>query len=142
MKNLDVQQRLLSFLREYAAGNDLYWVPLTTLKKDIPVVAYDMDAIYRNGCVWLLEKVFRTCEISKVRTFQTDSMEYFEDDDVTELLYEKDSDGFVFPRTVETFYFDGSEQWLCYVSHEGTISFTGEKMASAAGEILPDKYRI
>ena len=140
MKNSIVESKLISFIREYADGNDLYWYPLTRLKKDIPVAAYDIDAIYKDGQTALLESVFIKCRISTVSTFQTDSMEYFDSDSIFDLLYEQDSDGFVFPWTVETFYFDDTEQWLVYVSHEGTISFTGGLIVQAAKAIIPAKY--
>lgn len=140
MKNPAVEAKLLSFLHEYACGSDLYWVPLTRLKKDLPVIAFDIDAIYKNGDTSLLEKVFRICRIDLVSTFQTDSMEYFDDDSIFDLLYEKDSNGFVFPWTVETFYFDATEKWMVYVSHEGTISFTGGEIVRVAKEIISDQY--
>ena len=44
-----MEEKLLSFLNEYACGKYLYWFPLTVLKKDIPVVAYDIDRIYKDG---------------------------------------------------------------------------------------------
>lgn len=141
MKNSAVEAKLLAFLNEYACGKDLYWYPLTRLKKDISVIAYDIDNIYKSGEIFLLEKVFLQCGISDVSTFQMDSREFFENDSIFDLLYEKDNDGFVFPWTVETFYFDASYSWLVYVSHEGTISFTGAEIAQAAAEKIPDKYK-
>ena len=140
MKNPAVEAKLLSFLNEYTSGNDLYWFPLTRLKKDIPVAAYDIDAIYKNGDIALLEHVFKTCRIDRVSTFQTDSMEYFDNDSIFDLLYEKDRDVFVFPWTFETFYFDSTEKWLVYVSHEGTISFTGGGIVQAAEKTIPHQY--
>ncbi len=130
MKNPAVEAKLLSFLNEYACGHDLYWFPLTRLKKDISVIAYDIDEIYKNGEICLLEKVFRQCGISVVNTFQTDICEYFENDSIFDLLREKDSDGFV----------DDTEKWMVYVSHEGTISFTGSEIVQAAKEMIPSKY--
>ena len=53
MKNSFVEAWLLSFLDEYACGKDLYWFPLTRLKKDIPVVAYDIDRIYKDSDIYL-----------------------------------------------------------------------------------------
>ena len=99
VKNQAVELRLCAFLQEYAASDDLYWVPITRLKKDMPVVAYDLDAIYRDNEISLLEKVFRQCDIMIVSTFQMDSREYFEKDEISALLYEKDKDGFNFPWT-------------------------------------------
>ena len=140
MKNEAVESKLCAFLKEYSSSDDWYWVPLTRLKKEIPVVAYDLDELYRHDEIPLLEKVFRQCGITTVSTFQMDSREYFENDEISALLHEKDEDGFLFPWTVETFYFDATETWLVYVSHEGTISFTGELIARTAEEIIPDRY--
>lgn len=140
VKNKSVEDKLHAFLKEYASFDDGYWFPLTTLKKAIPVIAYDLDELYRHGEISLLEKVFRQCGITTVSTFQMDSREYFENDEISALLHEKDADGFNFPWTVETFYFDDTETWLVYVSHEGTISFTGEPIARTVGEIIPDRY--
>ena len=44
------------------------------------------------------------------------------------LLYEKDGIGYNFPWYVETFYYDPSRRWMIYVSHEGTITFTGNEI--------------
>ena len=38
------------------------------------------------------------------------------------------------------FYFDSTETWLVYVSHEGTISFTGGEIVQAAKAIIPSQY--
>ena len=100
-----------------------------------------MDAIYKNNDIALLENVFKSCGISDVNTFQMDHLEYFEHDNIFELLYEKDDDGYSFPWYVETFYFDSAEKWMVYVSHEGTISFTGNKIVEAATESIDNSYR-
>lgn len=68
--------------------------------------------------------------------------EYFEGDDIRRLLYEKDEDGYTFPWYVETYYFDDTEKWMIYVSHEGTISFTGSKIVKIADEVLGGNYEI
>ena len=49
-----------------------------------------------------------------------------------ELLYERDEVGYTFPWYVESFYFDDNHQWMIYVSHEGTVIFTGEMITKAA----------
>ena len=57
-------------------------------------------------------------------------------------LYEKKEDGYTFPWYVETFYFDDTKEWMIYVSHEGTVSFTGSKIVKTAEEIFGGKYEI
>lgn len=140
MKNSVIERKLINFINEYSVESDLYWVPLTKLKKDIPVVAYNLDELYKNNDIALLENVFKICGIVDVDMFQMDRLEYFERSNIFELLYEKDDDGYNFPWYVETFYFDSSEQWLVYVSHEGTISFTGKKIVDAATKCI-EKYK-
>jgi hypothetical protein len=143
MKDPRVEQKLIAFLGEYAdPDRDLYWYPLVRLKKELPVSAYDLGAIFRDGEIAALEKLFSLCGISCVSTFQTDSLEYFENDEMAALLNEKDDAGYCFPRCVETFYFDASESWLVYVSHEETISFTGEEIVRAAAISIPERYRL
>ncbi len=87
-------------------------------------------------------KVADKCGIVNVNTFQMDHLEYFEGDDIRTLIYEKDEDGYAFPWYVETFYFDDTEEWMIYVSHEGTISFTGSKIVEIADEVFGGKYEI
>ena len=136
MKNEIVEKGLIDFIKEYSAIPCLYWFPLIKLKKSIPVIAYNLDELYKNDKISLLEKVLKSCEISNVNTFQMDHREYFEGENIFELLYEKDEDGYTFPWSFETFYFDSSKTWLIYVSHEGTISFTGKKIAETAEKIF------
>ena len=140
MKNSVIERKLIDFINEYSETSNLYWIPLTKLKKDIPVVAYNLDAIYKNNDIALLENVFKICGITDVNTFQMDHLEYFEHDNIFELLYEKDGDDYNFPWYVETFYFDATERWLVYVSHEGTISFTGKTIVEVATKCI-DNYK-
>lgn len=142
MKNNIIERKLISFIKEYSVTSSLYWVPLVRLKRHIPVAAYDLHAIYENNDIVLLEKVFEICGISDVNTFQMDHLEYFEHDNIFELLYEKDEDGYNFPWYVETFYFDSTEKWMVYVSHEGTISFTGKTIVEAATKCINQLYSI
>lgn len=58
------------------------------------------------------------------------------------LLYEKDGIGYNFPWYVETFYYDPSRRWMIYVSHEGTINFTGNEITQAANRIISSQYMI
>ena len=60
--------------------------------------------------------------------------------DMTKLLYERDDDGYIFPWLLEMYYYDKSEEWIVYVSHEGTITFAGEKLAQISKRVIPDCY--
>lgn len=89
MKNSVIERKLTDFIKEYSEGTSLYWAPLAKLKKDISVVSYNVDAIYKNNDIALLENAFKICGISDVNTFQMDHLEYFEHENIFELLYEK-----------------------------------------------------
>ena len=54
----------------------------------------------------------------------------FENENIIELLYSSDDAGYDFPWYVETYYYDSSEKWMIYVSHEGTITFAGEEIVA------------
>ena len=140
MKNPIIEKRLKEFINKYSDAPDLYWVPLVNLRINIPVVSFDLDEIYKNSDIVLLENVFKICHISDVNVFQMDHCEYFQHENIIELLYEKDDDGYNFPWYVETFYFDSSEKWLVYVSHEGTFSFTGRKITEVAAQCIDKVY--
>ena len=132
---------MIGTVPHYSEGTNLYWMPLARLKKDISVVSNNLDAIYKNDDIALLENVFKLCGISYINTFQMDHLEYFEHDNIFELLFEKDDDGYTFPWYVETYYFDSTEKWMVYVSHEGTISFTGKEIAEVAAENIDNTYK-
>ncbi len=100
-------------------------------------MAYDIEAVYENGRLSELEAVFRSCGISTVKTFQMDHQQYFEEDDIFDLLEERDKDGYCFHRYVETFYYDVGRDWLLYM-----ISFTREKLARAAEDCLGERDRL
>lgn len=125
--------RLTAFLKEYSASECQYWYPLCRLKKEVPVAAYDVDQIYRDGTIEQIAKVIRECEITQCVSFQMQhgNMKRHSTN-LLELIYKKGEDGYAFPWYVETFYFDHSGEWMIYVSHEGTITFSGEKIAKEA----------
>ncbi len=136
--------RIISnLLDEYAKYDFLYWYPLNALKKEIPVIAYNLDAIYRNNDILQIESCLKNGSISKCDSFQAQ----FGNDvlrcvNLMEHLYEKDQDGYVFPWIrEETYYFDGDRSdWIIYISHEGTITFTGERIVKIALSTMDKKY--
>ena len=80
MKKITVQDRAEKFINElgkYAVGNFKYWFPFCKLQKNISVIAYDLDRIYKENCIEQIERVVfvkRKCEQKgpkKVSTFST-----------------------------------------------------------------------
>ena len=121
----------------------LYWYPLADVKDNIPVVAYNLDAIYSRGDVAQLEKVLTECSIHNVISVQNqDSKIKPEKIDLLARLYESDSDGYNFPWYVENYYYDITKAWLIYVSHEGTVTFAGEQITEIAKKTIDSKYKL
>lgn len=61
--------------------------------------------------------------------------------DIATFLYEKDNYGYTFNWINEEYYYDASEEWIVYVSHEATITFCGEKLAMIAEQVISEEYR-
>ena len=133
-------KQISDFLEEYTGRSTSYWYPLCVLKNDIPVVAYNVCDIYDDGNIEQIEKTLRNCGIYAAKCFQMDHRTEFFEENMIDLLYEEDSDGYNFPYYVETYYFDDSKSWMIYVSHENTIAFTGDKLVKAAKENIHIKY--
>jgi hypothetical protein len=144
MNDSSISDRIRTFLAEYsvdAPDGQLYWYPLCILKKDIPVAAYDLDKIYGENCIEQLEAALKSYGLRKLLCHQmqngnTDTQSV----DILGLLYRKDPDGYVFPWIVEAYYFDASEEWMIYVSHEGTVTFTGDRLVGAAREHIRPEF--
>lgn len=140
MKNKAVEINIVDFIKENTKYDCLYWYPLNVPVTDMPVIAYDIDKIYDKQDIDYLRQVMDKCSIVHAERFQMGSSEYTEKVNLPKLLYEKDEDGYNFPWCVEAFYFDQSRTWMIYVSHEGTITFTGCDIVDAARTIIPDEY--
>ena len=140
MDDNNILMQIKNFLKHYT-GCSTYWYPLCVLEKDIPVVAYNLDRIYKDKCIEQLEATLKNYGLCKVRSYQMqDEKMKTRVEDILYLLYEKDTNGYTFPWHVETYYFDDYREWMIYVSHEGTITFTGSRLVSAAKENIQSKY--
>lgn len=83
----------------------------------------------------------RCCDIHIVTSVQLlENGEKLPEIEIIKLLYEKDTDGYNFPWNAETYYFDDSKGWMIYVSHEGTITFAGDRLKKAAIENIDSQY--
>lgn len=142
VKNPKIEKKLIYYIKSNNDHNSLYWYPLVNVAKFIPVAAYDIVRIYQDNNIFFIENVVKLCNIKDVIMFQMDYREYFENESITQLLYEQDKDGYIFQWYAETFIFDKSEEWLIYLSHENTISFTGEKIVTVAKQVIPPYYLI
>ena len=144
MCNTNVLSLFRNFLGQYTDNNVTswrYWYPLCVLKKDIPVVAYDLRKIYKDNGIQQLEATLKSYNIRMVQAFQMlNNNTETRVEDIINLLYKKDADGYIFPWEVETYYYDDSKEWMIYVSHEWTITFTGDRLVRTATENIQVKY--
>ena len=90
-------------MKECTGSECRYWYPFCDLKKEAPVAVYDVDRIYKEGKIEQIEKVVSTCKIAQCVSFQ---MQYGNmkrrSENLLELLYERDEDGYTFPWYVES----------------------------------------
>lgn len=137
----NIKNSFTAFLNEYTFDSTMYWYPLCSLRKKIDVVAYQMDSIYKNGDIGQIENALRAYGIECVISVQMQGRgDELHEVDLYKLLYKKDRDGYTFPWNIETYYFDDSREWMIYVSHEGTITFTGKRLVKCAKENISGKY--
>lgn len=142
MDDKSITEKIKSFIKENTINHTTYWYPLAKIKSGIPVAAYLITEIYKDNNIDLIKKVLEKCNIRYVNCIQEYMPELNKNRDIIEMLYEKDEDGYVFPWISEMFILDQSEKWLIYISHEGTITFTGEEISKAARDIIPEKYEV
>lgn len=128
------------------SGNG-YWYPLETrYKPEHKTAVYNLDRLYKNALkgIELLKEVFRKAGIRQVKGFHPYDYErsstLIDIPDITEFLHEKDESGYIFIWTNEEYYYDASEEWIIYVSHEGTITFCGDKLVPIAEQVIPEEY--
>lgn len=57
MKNHVIEKNLITFIKNNSINPGLYWVPLIKLKNNIPIIAYDIEAIYNSNDIDLLYKI-------------------------------------------------------------------------------------
>lgn len=137
---MNIGEEISDFLRQYT-DNGIYWYPLCILKKPIPVIAYRLDKIYKDHHIQQLENVLHFCNIRTAYSCQLQSnCDELIEKDMLNLLREKDHYGYNFPWCAETYYFDNTRKWMIYVSHEGTITFTGSEIVHAAKGLIQKQY--
>jgi len=154
INSVDIENKLEQFPDAFGSvkkailyGNG-YWYPLETrYKPEHKTAVYNLDRLYKNGLkgIELLKEVFRRAGIRQVKGFHPYDYErsstLIDIPDITEFLYEKDESGYNFNWINEEYYYDASEEWIVYVSHEATITFCGEKLAMIAEQVISEEYR-
>lgn len=129
---------------EIISGNG-YWYPLCKAEPVMKTAVYSADRIYKDDMIDLIKNIFEKSGIKEAKGYHP---YWFEGQptwrnipDMRSFLYERDDTGYNFPWIHETYYFDKSETWIIYISHEGTITFAGEQLVRIAEGIIPEIYR-
>lgn len=139
MEKIHIVQNLKEKLDEMTLY-DTYWYPLNKLKIDIPVIAFNIDKIYQDNYINFIETIMKECNILEVTSVQLEQEIVLDNLNIFELLKESDEDGYNFPWCIETYYFDDKKDWMIYVSHEGSITFSGKRMVEVAKKVIPQAY--
>ena len=145
LKSLDKLPPFFNDVKNAIVNGYGYWYPLSGSTPTMKTAVYSLDRIYDDDKIEMIERVLEIAGISKVTGFHP---YWFEGqqrwktvDDMKSILFMRDNDGYVFPWTLEEYYYDDTEAWIIYVSHEGTITFSGERLSRIAENVISDKYR-
>jgi hypothetical protein len=134
-KQLD--QRIISTM----GTRNSYWYPLFPVYKNVPVIAFDSDfvAIAENinkiRDIFIQHNVSYVIEIQELKNARI--IEGFTDE---EYFLEEDEDSIILPYMSECFWYDNNNDWIMYVSHEGTVAFEGEWLINGIKEKI-ENYR-
>ena len=144
-KSLDKLPPIFSDVKTAIVNGYGYWYPLSGLTPPMKTAVYSLDRIYNDNKIEMIKRVLEIAEITKATGFHP---YWFEGqprwktvDDMKTILFTRDSYGYVFPETLEEYYYDDTETWIIYVSHEGTITFSGERLSQIAESVISDEYR-
>jgi hypothetical protein len=114
-----------------------YWYPLYPVKPNIHAIAFRSDyiAIKENiekiREIFINNNIFTAIEVREIGNARI--IDGFTDKDY---FLVEDEDSVILPYMSECFWFDSSESWLMYTSHEGTIAFEGEWLVNEISEQL------
>ncbi|MBP5238519.1 MAG: hypothetical protein ILO64_05995 [Clostridia bacterium] len=144
-KSLDKLPPFFNDVKNAIVNGYGYWYPLSGLTPPMKTAVYSLDRIYNDNKIEMIKRVLEIAEITKATGFHP---YWFEGqprwktvDDMKTILFTRDSYGYVFPETLEEYYYDDTETWIIYVSHEGTITFSGERLSQIAESVISDEYR-
>ncbi|MCR5602621.1 MAG: immunity 53 family protein [Lachnospiraceae bacterium] len=154
INSVDIANRLEQFpdafrsVKKAILSGNGYWYPFETkYKPEKKTTVYNLDMLYKKDPqgIGSLKEVFSRAGIRQVKGFHpydyAGQATWIDIPDIIEYLYEEDESGYNFNWINEEYYYDTSEEWIVYVSHEGTITFCGDKLMSIAEQVIPGEYR-
>lgn len=131
-KRLTIQQsqyirnKFLKELDHLSVSKNGYWYPLCKISKEVKSISFLRDDLnYEN---W--EHLYRTLQSENIKNIYEikECVEIVRICKVDEYFFESDKQGYDMLFMSESYWFDELRKCLIYTSHEGTISFTGQKI--------------
>lgn len=148
LKKLEMLPKHMQSVKDAIYHGNGYWYPLEyDYLPSFKTVVYKMPISSKEADEYMefLKGVFEKAGISRVTGFHPffyeDQPTWRDIPDIKAFLYEKDKYGCGFGWINEQYYYDSSEKWIIYVSHESTITFSGDDLATIAEEVIPEKYK-
>lgn len=110
-----------------------YWEPLTESQNQKPLIFFEIELFNEYEKKVLTEILI---QISGDRILFLREFDYMYNYEIETSLFDIKRNGGEFA------YCDTKTEWLIYISHEGTITFSGEKLTTAIKEKLPELMKL
>lgn len=114
-----------TLLQPFENGFSCYWYPLRKIKENIPAVYFLDESLDEQLSV--LKEIFVKHNINKAIVHNNDNEESYYINGFPKFIYDETiNEDNVSLWMSEFYFFDDSQTWLIYCSHEGTITFAGK----------------
>lgn len=115
----------------YHGINNYYWEPLVQTKNTQPSIYLDIEIIKKKEIDSIVQ-VIKSISGERI---------YLLTEELENLNYELETSSLDFDW-IESAYCDLETSWLIYISHEGTITFSGNHFINELENRLPDLFRV
>ncbi len=114
-----------TLLQPFPYGFSCYWYPLRNIKENIPAVYFLNE--YLDEQLSILKEIFVKHNINKAIVHDNDNNKSYYINEFPKYIYDETiNEDNVSLWMSEFYFFDDSQTWLIYCSHEGTITFAGK----------------
>lgn len=127
-------ERLLESLKikfDFGAWKDenYYWEPLSKTKNTTPLIYFEDEFLKSNE----VDQI-----VNIVKSISGERIYYLTD---AYINYEVETSSFNFEK-LESAYCNYEADWLIYISHEGTIAFSGQKLVTEIENKMPEIFKL
>lgn len=113
--------------------NNYYWEPLTESQNQKPLIFFEIELFNEYEKKVLIEILI---QISGDRILFLREFDYMHNYEIETSLFDIKRNGGEFA------YCDINTDWIIYISHEGIVTFSGEKLTTAIEEKLPELMKL